>query len=234
LTSHLDPVEFLRGNEMPKNSYPDLPRLSTGPRPVIEVTEDIITNATQGDSSHCMIADAIAAQIPGAKNVSVDLATIRWSDRKKGERYVFLTPPDAQDALVRFDQGQPVEPIAFRLRAAQVTRIKAAGRPEQARRTEERERYYAEKEANGEELTAQEKRGRALLGVKQGPERPTTAGAVTVTDNGRHNVVREGGNLPPTAVLSNTKGRSRVYGMRSLRPPAGPATIGIRIVDQDQ
>lgn len=219
---------------MPRPKSTDLPPLSTGPRPVIDVTEEIVAEATRGDSSHCMIADAIAAQIPGATRVAVDLQTIRWSNRDKGERYVYLTPPVAQDALVRFDQGQPVEPIMFRLRAAQVTRIRGAGGQLNAQHSAEREQFYAEKEASGEPLTAAEKRGRSRLGKRQGPERPTTQGPKRVSVDSGGTVVVNGGATPPIAVLSNVKGRARVYGMRSLKPPAGPAIVGLRTIDQDQ
>ena len=58
----------------------------------VSVTRDVIDKAERRDSSHCMIADAIRASIPDAQNVSVDLATIRWSEPKKGVRLMYLTP----------------------------------------------------------------------------------------------------------------------------------------------
>ena len=89
----------------------------------VSVTRDVIDKAERRDSSHCMIADAIRASIPDAQNVSVDLATIRWSEPKKGVRLMYLTPVQCQQALLAFDQGIPTEPFEFVLRKpAQVTK----------------------------------------------------------------------------------------------------------------
>jgi len=87
----------------------------------ISVTQPIIDQAQKRDSGHCMIADAIRTAIPEAKSVSVDLATIRFTDPAKRQRYIYLTPLLAQRALVDFDQGVPAEPFRFQLKkAAQV------------------------------------------------------------------------------------------------------------------
>jgi len=95
------------------------------PRPRFQITQDIIDNACRQDSRHCMIAEAIKTQIPNASNVIVDIATIRFSDQKKGLRYIYLTPPIAQKALVDFDDGISITPFAFRVKTAQVTSIVA-------------------------------------------------------------------------------------------------------------
>lgn len=88
--------------------------------PIIEVTADLIEQAKRRDSSHCMIAEAIKLAIPDAKRVSVDLATIRYTDRK-GRRIVHLTPRPAQVALLMFDNGEPLGPFSVSLvRPAQV------------------------------------------------------------------------------------------------------------------
>ena len=50
------------------------------PQLTINVTEADIAKAIKRDSNHCMIADAIKHTVPGVRNVSVDLQTIRWSD----------------------------------------------------------------------------------------------------------------------------------------------------------
>jgi hypothetical protein len=57
--------------------------------------------------------------MPDASFVSVDLQTIRWTDKKKGRRYIYLTPRVAQVALVKFDQGMHTEPFGFQLRNGQ-------------------------------------------------------------------------------------------------------------------
>jgi hypothetical protein len=63
-----------------------------------------------------MIAEAIRAAEPRYKHISVDLATVRFTDAKKRARYMFLTPPIAQQALINFDQGRKVQPFNFILR----------------------------------------------------------------------------------------------------------------------
>src|SRR5437762_92293 len=90
------------------------------PAPQISVTEDHIRNGKQADSTHCMIAEAIRAAVPGAKRVAVDLQTIRFTDPKRPLRYVYLTPPSCQSALIQFDQAVLPEPFEFKLRGAHV------------------------------------------------------------------------------------------------------------------
>src|SRR5215510_473199 len=97
------------------------------PRPRFQITQDIIDNACRQDSRHCMIAEAVKKQIPNATKVIVDIATIRFTDQKKGFRYIYLTPPIAQKALVDFDDGISIAPFSFRVKTAQVTSIVATG-----------------------------------------------------------------------------------------------------------
>src|SRR4029077_405620 len=91
------------------------------PRYDISVAETIIEKACQRNSRHCMIAEAIKEQIPGAINVVVDMMTIRFSIPEKGFRYTFHTPPLAQDALARFDRGIAVDPFTVRLKNGHAT-----------------------------------------------------------------------------------------------------------------
>ena len=60
----------------------------TTPRVNVQVTPDIINVAARRDSGHCMIADALRLAVPEAQSVSVDLATIRWTDNAN---YVSVT-----------------------------------------------------------------------------------------------------------------------------------------------
>jgi hypothetical protein len=92
----------------------------SGTRYHVNVTQRHINSATPKDSSHCMIADAVRETIPGANRIAVDLQTIRWTDPAKGKRYVCFTPPSAQQALLAFDQGQPVIPFSIALRPVQI------------------------------------------------------------------------------------------------------------------
>ncbi len=81
-----------------------------------KVTAEIIKEAKKADSSYCMIAETIERARPHAVAVTVDLQAIRYTDRKNGERYVWMTPPGAQKALIAFDQGEPVAPFTVSLR----------------------------------------------------------------------------------------------------------------------
>jgi len=92
----------------------------------VSVTSEQIDRAKQADSGHCMIADAIKATIPDAKAVTVDLASIRWTDSRRGVRYLYLTPPSVQIALLRFDNG--ITPPAFHFRLNSPAQVVASGR----------------------------------------------------------------------------------------------------------
>jgi hypothetical protein len=87
----------------------------------IQVTAENIKRACRIDSRHCMIADAISARIPGVRNISVDMMTIRWSDPSTGWRYIYLTPKPAQYALIDYDMGEPIEPFSFQVRSGHAT-----------------------------------------------------------------------------------------------------------------
>jgi len=96
------------------------------PRIRVSVTREQIEQAKQADSGHCMIADAIKATIPDAKAVTVDLASIRWTDSRRGVRYLYLTPPSVQIALLRFDNG--ITPPSFHFRLNSPAQVVASGR----------------------------------------------------------------------------------------------------------
>jgi hypothetical protein len=103
---------------MPPESTPQRKKLiASHRRVVVQVAQEHIDLATPADSSHCMIADALRAALPDAKKISVDLQTIRFTDPSKAQRFTYLTPTIAQDYLVAFDQGLPLEPFEFVLHA---------------------------------------------------------------------------------------------------------------------
>jgi hypothetical protein len=110
------------------------PRKLRSPRVKIPVTSDFIATAVRFSSEHCMIADAIRAVIPDAAFISVDLQTIRWSDRKKGLRYTYLTPRMAQVALLNFDRGNVPYPFWVRLRGAHITTMHHRPEPRAGKR----------------------------------------------------------------------------------------------------
>lgn len=168
---------------------------SKAPRPVIEVTQDTIDRAVRSDSGHCAIADSIAKHIPNARNVSVDLQSIRWSDPTIGKRYVYLTPRCAQEFLIAFDEGWEdlVQPIRFELRNPQVVAMQRKV-----------------KDANGIRRTTNYGKTKLVKADRQG-----TGGSL----------IRIGGKPPPVGPLSNTPrktlGRRRAFGLKSLRRPFG-------------
>jgi hypothetical protein len=82
----------------------------------VDVHAEQIETSQKRDSSHCMIADAIKAAYPKARNVVVDLATIRFTDPDRKERLTFLTPMRAQLAIIDFDRGEPLEPYTLTLK----------------------------------------------------------------------------------------------------------------------
>jgi hypothetical protein len=96
------------------------PRRPRAPRVRINVTEGIIDVSEQRNSSHCMVAEAVKMAVPGAKGVSVDIQTIRWTDPAKPLRYIYLTPRKVQAAIIRFDQGSHSEPFEFEVTQGQV------------------------------------------------------------------------------------------------------------------
>jgi hypothetical protein len=90
----------------------------------LSVEDTHIAESLQRSSSACAIAEALKQQIPNATHVSVDLATIRWTDRVRHIRYVCLTPMCAQELVVNFDQGlrEKLQPISFDLKPVLITR----------------------------------------------------------------------------------------------------------------
>lgn len=166
----------------------------TSPRLDIPITQDVIDSAQRRDSSHCMIADAIQAAVPNARFISVDLATIRFSDLVAGKRYIYLTPRPAQEALLDFDQGKKSEPFAIRLQGAHVL---ATGNARQAR-------------AN---LEPQEHRGGTPPERRDGespPLGPLAGGAP------RDRYGKKAGSSGTGAGAGNRTGRRRAFGLRAI------------------
>jgi hypothetical protein len=106
---------------------------TTAPRPEIHVTEEDIDAAMPQNSKHCMIVLAIRRAVPSAIKILVDIQTIRWTDKKKGLRYIYFTPDKALIALVQFDYGLKPKPFSFRLRGAQIVSARIRTRGEDKR-----------------------------------------------------------------------------------------------------
>jgi hypothetical protein len=199
MTEHHPPTtdtEAVRSPNRPKIPAKPL----TGISRKLEVTVDVATidEAQERSSSHCMIADAIRKANPDAQAVQVDLQTIRFTDPKKEARYIWLTPPLAQRALINFDQGLPCEPFAFQTtKPVQVVRAKGRG-------------------GKG---TPKRKPG------EPAPRQPTQTsqareGVVGLNAEAKGRPVLLGGRALPNAVLSNSprKGLVRRFGLAQLKP----------------
>jgi hypothetical protein len=167
-----------------KQRYPKAPRV------IVEVTQDLIDNSIERDSSHCMIAEAVKLAYPAAQRVSVDLQTIRFSDPNRRLRYVYLTPRTGQLALVDFDQGTPPEPFDMRLQSGQVVPMEASSSNLQSEAALAARRMNAVKARQANEMK------RASIVLRQ---------AGTVPD-------RVGGKTPPTTPFA----RRRTFGLRGL------------------
>jgi hypothetical protein len=83
-----------------------------------------------------MIAEAVKAAVPDADRVAVDLATIRWTDRAKSRRYIYLTPRAAQEALLDFDAGKKSDPLTFSLQGAMIVAARGEARTKRMPQTE--------------------------------------------------------------------------------------------------
>jgi hypothetical protein len=99
-------------------------RSKRAPKLDFPVTTEMIEAAVPQDSAHCMIADGLKAAMPHARSVSVDLASIRFTDPANGRRYIYLTPIPAQVALLDFDQGHKPDPFTVKCHAAQIVEPK--------------------------------------------------------------------------------------------------------------
>ena len=171
----------------------------TSPTLQLTISEERHEQAVRSRSGACLIADAIKEQYPHLSGIVVDMATIRVSDRAKGLRYTYLTPPTAQHLLLAFDQGWNKAVDSLRIR--QAVKIDAITRSPNDRQTkaEHREARLAElneKLDRGEELTRVEKSSLSRMtnpNRKPSPPRPPSVGPVK-------DVIASRGNGPATVV----------------------------------
>lgn len=183
-----------------KKSKKGSPGHSGGRGIILDVTEEVITTAVQRDSSHCVIADALRAAVPNAQRVSVDIQTIRFTDPVSERRYIYLTPALCQMILVDFDQGRRPDPMMIRLGApSQITRSGSTPTKREANARTSAAKAAAVAETEGTRTRAPSKRRGVIAGSHGNP---------TIL----------GGDPPPIAALSSTRGRRRTFGLKSLRP----------------
>jgi hypothetical protein len=198
----------------------------TAPRLTVQITERQWNTAIRSDSGGCLIADAIKTQFPDLSAVTVDMATIRATDRARGERYTWLTPGPAQNLLLGFDQGwnQATEQIVLR-DAVKIDRQKAASVKSVRDRAARKDQLEA-KEAQGELLTGGErsalKQMRATDEMRPEPL-PTSSGPVTDVISRRDGSATVVGGRPlpkptPETHPNLLAGRDRHFGAKLSQP----------------
>jgi hypothetical protein len=196
----------------------------------ISVTQEHIEKALRRNSSHCAIALAVAQAVPDARFISVDLQSLRFS--RKGLRYCFLTPHQAQAAIIAVDQGDrdAIRPFDFSMRPAFITRCGKSGRQtpsngelkgsgltvnkKQMHLPDDQQQPVEEKKKGERDLSPDRSDGLAaptrMPGVPD-PKRRRARAKVSTAKKGYVPTVL-GGKLPPIGVLSR-----REYGLRQLR-----------------
>jgi hypothetical protein len=195
----------------------------------VQITEEARERAIQSNSGGCLIADGIREQYPQFSRIAVDMATIRMTDREKGVRYTYLTPPLAQHCLLAFDQGwrNPVEEVVIK-KAVQILPVMAEGPGQKKQRAEHRLERLSSlqmKEAAGEPLDKTEKMilTKSRMEPKPPRERPTARGPreIKVVEGGSsHGVVIRGGEpIPQGPAHPNLlRGRDRHFGAKLADP----------------
>ena len=168
-----------------------LKKLGYAPRKEITISKRAIEEGIAGHSGHCLFAESIKDAIPGAKYVSVDIQTMRFSLPEKRERYTYLTPYSVQREIINFDQGHISKAFTFRLSAGHTTRY---GNP-----ADDDPMTVATRKATREKKRIANQKTRAKLRrAKTGNSRGTVP-------------ERVGGKTPPLAI-----GRRRSFGLRSF------------------
>lgn len=183
------------------------------PKTDIIISREIIEDAVKGDSSHCMIAEAIRDRYPNASAIAVDLQTIRFSDREKRLRYTYLTPRIVQLAIVRFDQGLDQDPFQFSLRGGQVTVMK-----EHIHRVAKFKPQPGEKPNSEEQKAVRIKETEVSRGIDLGPVRLANRNGSKSNRSSHIIPDRVGGKTPPIMKDSNNIpfSRRRQFGLRAL------------------
>lgn len=199
----------------------------TSPTLEVQITPEGHERAVKSASGGCLIADAIKEQYPHLSKVTVDMATIRATDRKQGVRFTYLTPPIAQHLLIGFDAGWPqaTDHITLR-RAVQVTQIvRPKTGPTSAAAVEAKRQQriteFEQRLADGEGLTVNEKKALGKLrNSRPTPDRPSSYGQPEVRAERQRGTVVEGG-PPPVQGRSHPnllRGRDRHFGAKLADP----------------
>lgn len=200
----------------------------SSPELKLEITAENYTRAVQASSGACLVADAIKEQYPKFSNVSVDAATIRFTDKEQGQRYIYLTPPSAWETLLAFDQGWSEPSLPKKLRIRNAVRIVPITRSASSvkKTAEERAARLTALEAKEQtgELTSDEQRSiTKLRNPKEAAKRPKTYGptkyeAMKHEDTGEEIVVVKGG--VPMRHANLLHGLNRHFGAKKVQPSA--------------
>jgi hypothetical protein len=189
--------------------------------PTIQVTigQEQLDRAIKSNSGGCLIADAIKSQYPNLSSVTVDMATIRVSDRQRGERYTYLTPPAAQHVLLSFDQGwpNPTEQLVIKsaVKIDPIKRQRAASEYRAQRLAE-----LAAKEDSGQALSQWERAAITRMTNSPAADRPHTSGPTEVVEQRDRSITIRGGNpIPQGPNHPNLlRGRNRIFGAKLADP----------------
>jgi hypothetical protein len=196
----------------------------SSPTLALNIGEEQFDRAVKSDSGRCLIADAIRAQYPHLTKIWVDMATIRVTDTKRGQRFTYLTTPAAQFLLLSFDQGWP-KPPTDQLTIRGAVQIRSILRY-RARASEVRERGEARlaelkaKQAAGETLTKGERIAYTkLTNHRPAPERPASQGPREVSERDGHVTIHGGRGLPAGPAHPNLlRNQDRHYGAKLADP----------------
>lgn len=203
------------------------PARKSSPMLALNIGEEQFDQAIQSDSGRCLIADAIRAQYPHLSKIWVDMATIRVTDTKRGQRFTYLTPPAAQFLLLSFDQGWP-RPPTDQLTIKGAVQIRSIVRPRTGPKSAAGARERREKRVD--ELKAKLDAGEALthgenvsLGMaanpRPAPERPTSQGPREVSARSGHVTIHGGRGLPAGPAHPNLlRNQDRHFGAKLADP----------------
>jgi len=187
------------------------------------ITAENYEKAVSASSGACLAADAFNEKYPQYRT-EVDVATVNVTDKTRGVKYIYLTPPKVGHLLTAFDQGWREEDLPIKIRVRNAVKIVNITRSASAKKIDATERaerlsYLEAKEKSGT-LTRMEKASLTRIrNRKPAIERPESGGPSTVatTDDGRH--VIKGGKPPKKARNPNLlHGRNRFFGAKTATP----------------
>lgn len=94
--------------------------LGHAPMITLKVDAETIARSCVRNGHHCMVAEALKKQYPNLSYIAADIQTIRATDLKKRERYIWITPRNVQQLIIDFDQGKKPAPFKINMRVGQI------------------------------------------------------------------------------------------------------------------